>query len=810
MKKVYLFVILMVMSVVGKAQNDDFDDYSIIERDVLGVENINYEVQEKRQVISAARSDKSIDKLPVTVYQVSHQDIVRNGYMTLCDVLKMVPGMRVSQPQSGDIGEAFMQRALLGNTYTKIIINGVEAKPSGVLGMPLGANIPIRQAEHIDIIYGPASASYGNDACTGVINIVTRTPDNGSFTSADVMVGTGNSAYLNFQSGTKIGHGKHVGQFTIYGSNLAATNLNVPKDRDLYNRWNFFLQNGDTLPMALSDGNVYIITRDMIDNNMFQKYSSMFSGMSYYFINWEGDKDKDYYFTNPAICDIPQRSTQLGAEFQLGGLSFSYNLSHRMDFADLGQSPMTYNLEDPHNMLGEYIHRFVASADYKLGDLQTQTVIHYINYRMDKNSSRGVNWSKNYQYAYAASDDIAIEEHLSYKPLENLSLYGGLSYQYSGNLPPVVESDYKFDFDSYKAFAEYVNYKDPAFGSFGINPFTFHQAGAYVNAEYDLGKFSFTAGTRYDYNSLWASSINPRFTALFNATDKFTIRASQGWAYKTPSPAQIYYCVGVAMPNAVPGVPVTIALHHIPSEIGDVIPEHISSTEFGLRYYATKTNYIELVGYTNIVKDPLVRSWVKIDKIKYPVPYYVGVTDFFSNTKGRDWTRAYKNVKDAQTSLYGVQFIMVLKNIFDNSLHFGLSGAVNLSMGSETLSNANAEIEDLREVDYIRHQPKQLVQISAEMDLGKVIHLRLDNIYCSKFARTYYQATDNPYFWAPSYYNLDFALTAKITKNITGIFKMTNVTNSLYGGIDVKNMDVDLPYNPQYLRSLRFGVTYEF
>ena len=83
-------------------------------------------------------------------------------------------------------------------------------------------------------------------------------------------------------------------------------------------------------------------------------------------------------------------------------------------------------------------------------------------------------------------------------------------------------------------------------------------------------------------------------------------------------------------------------------------------------------------------------------------------------------------------------------------------------------------------------------------------------MYCSKFARMYYQATDNPYFWSPSYYTLDCTVTSKIGKNLTLVLKLSNITNTLYAGIDVKAMDVDLPYNPQQLRTFSFGATYDF
>ena len=286
-------------------------------------------------------------------------------------------------------------------------------------------------------------------------------------------------------------------------------------------------------------------------------------------------------------------------------------------------------------------------------------------------------------------------------------------------------------------------------------------------------------------------------------------------------------------------VGVVTALHHVPSDIENLKAERINSTEFGIRYNLSnislfgKDSYLEAVAYTNIVRDPLVRGWVKMEDcgfIKVPeyniyVPnpkdprsayynqggYYVGVTDFFSSTKGRGWTRAFKNETNAKTKLYGLQLIGVFKDL-NKAINLNVNAALTYTMGRENLSNNDALDEQFIEVEYIRGTPKYSAQVSVESYLGKkkLFHIRFDNMYCSKFARMYYQATDNPYFWSPSYYTLDCTVTGKIGKNLTLVLKLSNITNTLYAGIDVKAMDVDLPYNPQQLRTFSFGATYDF
>jgi len=69
-------------------------------------------------VISASRSSKKIGELPITIYVVTREEIIRNHYNSLIDILKSLPGMLVSQPGTGELGESFKLRGLIGNLYT--------------------------------------------------------------------------------------------------------------------------------------------------------------------------------------------------------------------------------------------------------------------------------------------------------------------------------------------------------------------------------------------------------------------------------------------------------------------------------------------------------------------------------------------------------------------------------------------------------------------------------------------------------------------------------------------------------------------
>lgn len=821
---------VMLFCAIAYSSVAQVDTLPINLREMLNKDNINYdEVISDKLVISAGRTNKSVDELPVTLYIITHDEIIRNGYVTLCDVLKSVPGIRVSQPCSGEFGEGFMQRGLFGNTYTKILLNGLDIKPSAPTGMPLGANIPIRQADRIEIIYGPAAASYGNDACSGVINIVTKQDFDKPFADADVVTGTGDYHYLNFMAGGKFGRGKHVAECMIYGSNLRYNNMNITDydDEDLFNRWNYFEQRATPFVCAIdsfmpTEMTAARLAKLPLMSPFVQKPADalpQYREIMGYTSGWHGDT---WY---PEIANIRQESAQAGIELKYRGLTFSYNYLYRRDFSSLGQTPMLFRYDDSNFMQGEKIIRAAITGSWKFGKLSTTTVLKYFRYRMDDNSQRGVCYSPLVQYMYGAGDDAGFEEHISYDINKKISFAAGVLYQYSGVLPTTNESPYKFPKERYKTFAKTLNYTDPIFGQFGYYPYAFYTNGAYGQVEWQpTDKLFLTGGVRYDFNSLWGSTTNPRIALLYKLTDRLTFRASRGYAYKAPSAQQMYGCTGVDASITVNAIMTSLGQPNVDTSLvayqqvpaGKLQPEKISSTELGLRWYITNENYLEAVVYTNRVKDPIDRCWGVLDTMytnrhKYHAAGMGSTAVYNKDPKDNtQWTRTYRNVSDAEIKLHGYQFIMVFKNLVP-SVKLNMNGGFTMTMGHEDIYDQNfGDESQFDRKDHIRQTPRYQAQLAFDVTLFKIMNLRAENVYCSKWARKYYSSPDNDFFWAPSYYSLDLSMGLHISKNLYGMVKVTNVLNTRYGGIDSKEMDVDLPYNPQQLTNMRLILSYEF
>jgi outer membrane receptor protein involved in Fe transport len=83
-------------------------------------------------------------------------------------------------------------RGVVGNNKIILLINGMRLNPPGGEELMIHHDISVRFAEQIEIVYGPGSTLYGQDAISAVINIKTKRPGD---TRAEIL-----GAYGNFNS----------------------------------------------------------------------------------------------------------------------------------------------------------------------------------------------------------------------------------------------------------------------------------------------------------------------------------------------------------------------------------------------------------------------------------------------------------------------------------------------------------------------------------------------------------------------------------------------------------------------------------
>ncbi|QDC46834.1 TonB-dependent receptor [Candidatus Methylopumilus universalis] len=108
---------------------------------------------------------------------ISEEEIKLAGYSSLPELLQRQPGIEISNNGGqGKVSTLFLRGA--SSTHSVILLDGIRID-SATAGLTAIENIPLSQIEKIEIVRGPASSLYGQDAIGGVIQIFTKKGLNG-------------------------------------------------------------------------------------------------------------------------------------------------------------------------------------------------------------------------------------------------------------------------------------------------------------------------------------------------------------------------------------------------------------------------------------------------------------------------------------------------------------------------------------------------------------------------------------------------------------------------------------------------------
>ena len=143
----------------------------------LAIENIFLQLDLKDSffrteqiVVTATRTKKLMENVPVVTELITRQDIEETGAEDLADILNDRPGIYISE---NDVGGKNIRMGGVDGKYILVLVDG----------MPLTGKFNNRQElnlidadliDRVEIVKGPSSAIYGSEAMGGVINIITK------------------------------------------------------------------------------------------------------------------------------------------------------------------------------------------------------------------------------------------------------------------------------------------------------------------------------------------------------------------------------------------------------------------------------------------------------------------------------------------------------------------------------------------------------------------------------------------------------------------------------------------------------------
>ena len=130
-------------------------------------------------VTTASKKAEKVADAPATVMVITATDIRLRGYALLTDVLRDLPGMETIPYTFSEFGTQVPVRGIVGNNKIVVLVNGMRVNPPGGENFPFRSDFSVRDAEQIEVIYGPGSTLYGQDAISCVINVKTKRPAEG-------------------------------------------------------------------------------------------------------------------------------------------------------------------------------------------------------------------------------------------------------------------------------------------------------------------------------------------------------------------------------------------------------------------------------------------------------------------------------------------------------------------------------------------------------------------------------------------------------------------------------------------------------
>lgn len=733
----------------------------------------------KRQVSSASRSLQDIQELPFSIYVISGDEIRQNGYITLVDALKMLPGIRISQPGSAIEGELFMMRGLIGNTYTKILINGIPIKPYMVNGMPIGAQLPIQQASRIEVIYGPAAALYGADATAGIINIVLEDSDRPIYTNASLHIGDNGYSSLNIDLGGKLGKGDRVLKFRVFGSNTRLADRRIIYDREvLYNPTSYALGSGERL--------------EELEQNA----------------NFRGT------VTSPIINELPHQSRSFGFDLNYKIFHLSFKNMHRQDHSALGLNPLAVSYANPLTSIGEDIMEANLTVKKQYENFGFQTTIGLLNYELDNRSSTIYlnptldfvfdslaqltsqpevvlervhnNFFNRTRFSFSNSLEYYAEQTFNFKVLEKGTFTTGLRFQRGDGQPFIDFQPTPIQSDNIRVNNLRGVFTDPSYT----------EISGFGQLFLPLDKWNILLGGQYlvRNNPEYTSEIrafNPRIALLYKASNKVFLRASYSTAFKIPSPYLNATTYTVRPDN----------FDAITTGVTRLDSEQTFSYELGLR-------------------------WLISPKAEWDInAFYTRTTDFVTYDflpNPRDsagLTLGFFNSPNTLMQLTGVQSMLNLRDIVSS---WKLDAQISLSYakGREDFFPFEQGIfrEHISGINSVRAYPEFIGQARVSLSPIPKMRLTFDNIFISSsitrniilIESTVEDTNGDTNLSNKGFHTLDIAVNYQLTPSFSIYGKILNALDTQYAGIDGYNSPDILLFNPQSLRIYRLGVNYNF
>lgn len=442
-------------------------------------------------VVTASKTAQKAGDAPATVTVVTQEQIKRRGYRSLLQVLGDLPDIKVDYRSDVEWFADVTVRGVPGHDKFVVLLDGVRISPPTNEQIPLIENYPVHLAKQIEVVYGPASALYGADAVSGVVNIITR--DSARDGEANLMVDADGLRLANvfwtreFGSKTK---------FTLAGQWM------LDPQPDLEKAWDDFQ---DFAPQRAN------------------AFDTIFGPMS---ATVPYNSDPEY----------PNRTQALFAALQTESFRFTFfRNAVKTSTSALNSPDNAIYTEDA--FIGHGVTVAGATYTHQIGNLSLTSSLTGSLYELNPNSMfRNAYTGMNPGYKYAASSSWKVEQQAIWTPSSSIQLTAGIGAEHFTATP--WSTDLQAPVDTSKALSGTILGTPLEADFFNLR---YKNLGAFLQGQFNLTPTLIaTVGARYDDNSRYGDTVNPRLGLVYHLNDSNTVKVLYGSAFLAPSPYAAY------------------------------------------------------------------------------------------------------------------------------------------------------------------------------------------------------------------------------------------------------------------------------
>ena len=436
---------------------------------------------EEEIVVSALKRAKAVSKSPAIISVVTARQIKHMGARTLSDVLETVPGFDITMNNNGT--REFGVRGILqqDSPKVKVLIDGHSVNEPGSGGASWNFfDLVVGNIKRIEIIRGPGSALYGQNAFLAIINIITKDTEDIDGFQTTTSGGSFDTQNYNMLFGKEYKDLKISGFFDYFDTEGFSKKI----EQDI-----IF---GD--PSSMSPGRSQN-SKEKTDLNLKLSYKNLEIKSKYMKKRREGYLGFDHALNDESIWKDTYVFTEFTYNLQL---SEKLNIKPKAYYDQYNSDSFTEGL--PEGYLGIYPDgiRSITRIKYKTIGFENQ-----LNYKVFK----GNELTFGLQYEWIHQGDI--HYGLNINPLTNAPL------------------------SSFADFSHDLPFTRKA---------TRHIWAFYLQDEWNVTKnIDLTVGVRHDRFSRFDGTTNPRFGLIWRFMEDAHLKLLYATAFRAPNFNELFF-----------------------------------------------------------------------------------------------------------------------------------------------------------------------------------------------------------------------------------------------------------------------------